>query len=1171
MRQRWCCLLLACSLATPASAVRQEGAGVALASSDRTGAAQDAPEFEALREIRARIAEGDREGARGYLEGLLAVGVEDCLEGLSEEAAEGRLGELDGVCQELGALREQLVVREAVHAARERLLPPDHPDLLRAKQNLAGTRYQLGDLEGAHALFEAVHAARERRLLPDHPDLLSAKLNLAATRGQLGDLEGALALKETVHAAWERLLPPDHPDLLSAKGNLAVTRYQLGDLEGAHALFEAVHAAWERLVPPGHPDLLSAQGNLAATRKQLGDLQGALALEETVHAARERLLPPDHPDLLSAKLNLAVTRYQLGDLEGAHALFEAVHAAWERLLPPDHPDLLSAKLNLAVARGKLGDLEGALALEEAVHAARGRLLPPDHSDLLSAKLNLAATRKQLGDLEGAHVLHEAVHAARERLLPPDHPDLLNAKLHLALTRKQLGDLQGALALEEAVHAARERHLPPDHPDLLWAQQNLAVTRYQLGDLEGALALEETVHAARERLLPPDHPDLLSAKGNLAGTRRQLGDLEVALALEEAVQAAWERLLPPDHPDLLTANGNLAATRYQLGDLEGALALSLSIVRALPSALEGAVTAAPREARATARKALHRLAEARSLSESGASDLEDATFEVLETARHIVQAPLHAALHHLVGEKAGDARRRLARANAELDRLIAEGPEDDDEQFPNEDPEILREELQARWRAEIQGEALRRDQALKDLLALLPGDPLTRVTASEVASSLEPGHLAVGITKLAHWRWDEERGSRVNDGSHYLAYVLLPDGSPHEVDLGPAARIEVLASEWRAAIGAPVERGVQPGRSTVATELTAGRALRAAVIDPLLDAAGESASGSTLHLCLDDALFTVPIEALPLDEGTGVAKPNESDVPRLGDLHQVRYELSMARLMRPESEAQGASSLLAVGAVDFDAEFEDRLTDARPLPARATASSARLSLWGEWDPLRGTAAELQELAAQAQELLDTEAELLRGDQVTETALTAAVAGKCYVHLATHGWYLPESVKSMLDDEPGGGRELLGNERTVTGFAPLTLCGLVLSGANAADDELARSARLLTAQELSAFDLSACDLAVLSACDTNVGVGIRRGGQGIQSLQTALHMAGARTSITSLWSVQDWPTQSLMKRFYENLWGRGMGKAEALWAAKCSLRRAGQPPRIWAGWVLAGDPD
>ena len=67
-----------------------------------------------------------------------------------------------------------------------------------------------------------------------------------------------------------------------------------------------------------------------------------------------------------------------------------------------------------------------------------------------------------------------------------------------------------------------------------------------------------------------------------------------------------------------------------------------------------------------------------------------------------------------------------------------------------------------------------------------------------------------------------------------------------------------------------------------------------------------------------------------------------------------------------------------------------------------------------------------------------------------------------------------------------------------------------------------------------------------------------------------MAGARSSITSLWAIPDRPTLTLMQRFYENLWGRGLGKADALWEAKRTLRIEGHAPSAWAGWVLAGEP-
>jgi CHAT domain-containing protein len=90
-------------------------------------------------------------------------------------------------------------------------------------------------------------------------------------------------------------------------------------------------------------------------------------------------------------------------------------------------------------------------------------------------------------------------------------------------------------------------------------------------------------------------------------------------------------------------------------------------------------------------------------------------------------------------------------------------------------------------------------------------------------------------------------------------------------------------------------------------------------------------------------------------------------------------------------------------------------------------------------------------------------------------------------------------------------------------------------------------------------------------------LRRAGQGVASLQSALHMAGARSVVTSLWKVPDEATRELMVDFYRRLWVDGEPKAQALWKAKMRLRgavdEAGRPryrTRDWAGWVLTGDP-
>ena len=154
--------------------------------------------------------------------------------------------------------------------------------------------------------------------------------------------------------------------------------------------------------------------------------------------------------------------------------------------------------------------------------------------------------------------------------------------------------------------------------------------------------------------------------------------------------------------------------------------------------------------------------------------------------------------------------------------------------------------------------------------------------------------------------------------------------------------------------------------------------------------------------------------------------------------------------------------------------------------------------------------------------------------------------------------------------------MSGEEQVKGMSPMLLCGLALAGANLPENELGRTPGLITAEELAALDLTHCELAVLSACDTNVGE--RRAGQGVASLQRALQMAGARSVITSLWKVPDEATRELMADLYRRIWVEGKPRHQALWEAKMRLRAAkdarGHPrhaPRDWAAWVLTGEQD
>ena len=604
--------------------------------------------------------------------------------------------------------------------------------------------------------------------------------------------------------------------------------------------------------------------------------------------------------------------------------------------------------------------------------------------------------------------------------------------------------------------------------------------------------------------------------------------------------------------------------WRRGDHAAANAQLLELCSGMRTRVLSALTLSPRQARLKVTSEGERLAGIRFLTESSNDELRAEVFELAETMRQV----------------SGEAGRSLAEAarDPELAPILREaegvrGALNDlvvGAAREGSDAQSISAELTRLARDQLEREASRR--LAERGVATRPIETLA------LSKRLGPTDAAVGFRRLADWSKNEESGELELLGDRLFVHVLSSEGVLTRVNLGDAGELEVLASNWRESLGASLLRGVSlEVDAEVNPELRAGCALRKRLLDPILKVCGEGVQ--RLFVCADDFVFLIPLDVLPLDDQGG---------ERLGDRVRIVNEVSFARLLAEGSPATSEPSLLSFGGVDYDAAGDAPAGFSGISPPLAKAESTEVkgegtgeagaslkrglhsSIPTEFKKLNQARREVEETAEQFSEAFGIEASLLMRESTTKAALFKAAPGKRYVHIATHGWFAPESVRSTEDatSESESFAHMTVEER-INGLAPMTLCGLAMAGANNGRDSLGRVSGILTAEELCSLDLSQCELAVLSACETNVG--IRRAGQGIQSLQAALYAAGARTSITSLWKVDDAATRSLMEAFYTNLWHNGMGKSEALWQAKKALRDDGDPPAYWAGWVLTGDPD
>jgi CHAT domain-containing protein/Flp pilus assembly protein TadD len=221
---------------------------------------------------------------------------------------------------------------------------------------------------------------------------------------------------------------------------------------------------------------------------------------------------------------------------------------------------------------------------------------------------------------------------------------------------------------------------------------------------------------------------------------------------------------------------------------------------------------------------------------------------------------------------------------------------------------------------------------------------------------------------------------------------------------------------------------------------------------------------------------------------------------------------------------------------------------------------RGSRGGTWSDLPGTAEEVKKVK-----------QLFEQNKISSTAFTQTAAseenlkvlnGKSpqVLHIATHGFFLPDPEKKRKDIG-------LGNENTYSlADDPLLRSGLILAGGNYAwsgktpiegvEDGIA------TAYEISQLNLSNTELVVLSACET--ALGDVKGSEGVFGLQRAFKMAGVKKMIVSLWQVPDKETAELMTTFY-NYWLKGKTIEQAFALAQADMRKK-YSPFYWAAFVL-----
>jgi CHAT domain-containing protein/tetratricopeptide (TPR) repeat protein len=1061
-----------------------------------------------------------------------------------------------------------LALAERVVELKERLAGPVHLETASSLHGLGAVHLDRGEFTAALAAHQRALAIRQQKLASDDPAIADSLDHVARALIRLerfGEARRTLERSQTIRDRQS--------DRLALARTLELTgwlnRYSSGDY--AAAMQPAARAlAIRRELAPRHPDLVPAIELRGDVLFLTGDIPGARAAWTEALMLGEETLGPDHPIVPALQRRLAAAAKAVGNLTEWRQLLEHGVQIAERSLAPCHPEFLELLGDLASATTYDGQYAAARTLYQRALATIEKCLGPAHSLMATYVLNQANLAKWMGDFAEADRLETRAVAIWSARLGPNHPYVARGLEELgngAYERKQ--NIRARRLYEQAL-TIRRFALGKDHPLVARTLAELAQTNLGEGRLVPALRQVNEAIATYQRVGMTEEPADL---GNFLGLRAEIeyrgGDFAAARATLVDALATRQRVYGSAHTLAADTRAHLAAAEFALGHDEAGLAASLDAERAGRDLLRFTVRYLPeRQALAYADKRPKGLDVALSIVAARRVADPSRVFDGVIQSRSVILDEIAARARSAVGSDP-----QLASLNTAL--VVAR------QRFANlmlrsvgEGDPVQRAMLDAaRAQKEDAERALaERSVAVREELAR------TNAGIDAVRGALPANSALVSFVRYDRTSFSDHQAHvrLARTAPAYIAFVMRA-GSPEVrvVSLGPATGVDAVVSRWR-----EETMGVLQASSVSDAEdryRAAGTALRERVWDPLRD---HLKGVSMVFVVPDGTLNLVTLAALPVGATTYLI--DQGPV-----IHYLSAERDLVANASPFTPGRG---LLAVGGAAFDDPSSFTKPPRRPASVTRRSSSPRAvaaALRGgggcvtlqsmRFQPLTGTGREAHEVAGL---WTGSPAQILEGGGANERAFKRQAPGHRVLHLATHGFFLggacpPSGTGTRSVGGLSTSQENRPNQSSM-GMSdnPLLRSGLALAGANrraaaGPDDEDG----VLLAEEVTALNLEGVEWAVLSACDT--GLGEVKAGEGVFGLRRAFQVAGVRTVIMSLWSVDDQAARLWMRTLYERRLQRHLSTADAMREASLSVlrdrRTRGQSthPFYWAGFVAAGD--
>ena len=968
---------------------------------------------------------------------------------------------------------------------------PEHPDTATSCANLAGLYENMGDYAKAEPLCLRALRIDEKALGAEHPNIAPLLSSLGTLYLHNGDFARAEPLLQRALKISEKSLGPEHPSTARDLNNLAALYEDIGNYVKAQSLYERAVKIREKTVGQDSPDTATSLSNLGRLYCKIGDYVRAEMLLQRSSDVYEKAFGPEHPRVAVSLNNLADLYRTMGAYAKAETLYQRALKIDEDALGENHPDTAVIINNLGVLYNRMGDYFKAESFFRRNLMICDKALGPEHPTTTAGLNNLASLYKDIGDYANAEPLFEQTLRIREKVLGQTHPDTAISLMNLAALYLAVGKFPRCEPLYERAIAIYEKCFGPDHPSVALSVANLGGFYMLTAAYAKAEPLYQRALQIDESVLGKDHPDTAVILNNLGMLYTQMGNFaEAELFYSRSIRIS-EYTLGSDHPQITSALTNLAYRYLDSGKLDKAAELASRVNSGEEKHLADVLSFTSEQQRLAFQLTVNpyslpaRLNMPQALAQTILRRKGIVLDSLLED-RLISQASEKPEQREIVAELLV-ARQRLMQVSLEAPKYPAEDARE------RRDTEKQRlsdrvDELEARLARQVAGLGKAR-RALG-------------ITAEQIQAALGKNEALIELARYNDylgknkWEWC------------YGAIVITPGRKPVWCPLGSAVEIEKNIKLYQECAH---------GEKDEATLISVLHALHAQIWAPIEKVL--PAGTTNVAISPDGELNFVSFTTII-----------DSDNKFLAERFSIRYVASGRDLL---GEKKSSGNPVAV--IFADPDFEGKTLV--PNSARSTTSTVSARLMEMRDlqnlllpPLPGTAVE----ATGLQKLIDRanrKATVFLGIAATEAELRRVDSPRI-LHLATHGFFLPES-------ELGNSKSVLGKIEDIPKgklVNPMHRSGLALAGAqrtlrawSRGEVPATENDGIVTADEVGGLKLDGTWLVVLSACDT--GAGEARAGEGVMGLRRGFVQADAQNLLMTLWPISDETTVQIMLDFYD----------------------------------------